>query len=226
MQTIFITGANRGIGLELAKQYASDHWHVIATCRNPLTADRLKAVKGDVVIYQLDVSDINAIDLLVDKLKSQPIDVLFNNAGININKGISIGDIDYDAWARTMETNVFAPIRLAWKFKKNVLSSARKVMAFTSSLMGSIQLNRGGNVVYRSSKTALNMAANCLARELTCQGLIVAILHPGHVKTDMGGKDAPVTVIDSVRGMRNIIANLTPEDNFCFMNYDAKRYPW
>ncbi|AHC73716.1 short-chain dehydrogenase/reductase SDR [Candidatus Endolissoclinum faulkneri L5] len=226
MQTIFITGANRGIGLELAKQYAADNWRVIATCRNPATADSLRIVKGDVVIYSLDVNDVTEIDLLVDELKKQPIDVLFNNAGVNINKVTSIGDIDYDAWRRTMETNVFAPIRLAWKFKKNVLSSSHKVMAFTSSLMGSIELNRGGNAVYRSSKTALNMAANCLAKELARHGIITAILHPGHVQTDMGGKNAPVTVTDSVIGMRNIIANLTPEDNSCFMNYDAKRYPW
>jgi len=226
MPTVLITGANRGIGLELARQYAADGWRVIATCRDPGTATDLKAVGGDIDIYPLDVDDPASLDSLVTSLAGQGIDVLFNNAGININKVPSIGDIDYDAWARTMQTNVLAPIRVAWAFKDNVLDSSMKVMAFTSSLMASIGRNGGGNAVYRSSKTALNMAAHCLSLELADKGAIVALFHPGHVRTDMGGPSAPVTAVDSAAGLRAEIAKLKPEDNGCFRNYDGTDFPW
>lgn len=226
MPTVLITGANRGIGLELARQYAAEGWRVIATCRNPGAADDLNGVDGDIDVYPLDVDDPSTLDALVTSLKGQEIDVLFNNAGININKVPSIGDIDYDAWAKTMATNVFAPIRVAWAFRDNVLASSMKVMAFTSSLMASIERNGGGNAVYRSSKTALNMAAHCLSLELADRGVIVALLHPGHVRTDMGGPSAPVTADQSAAGLRDVISKLTPEDNGCFRNYDGTDFPW
>lgn len=226
MPTVLITGANRGIGLELARQYAAEGWRVIATCRNPGGADALNEIEGDIDVYPLDVDDPATLTALATSLKGQEIDVLFNNAGININKVPSIGDIDYDAWAQTMATNVFAPIRVAWAFRDNVLASSMKVMAFTSSLMGSIERNGGGNAVYRSSKTALNMAAHCLSLELADKGAIVALLHPGHVRTDMGGASAPVTAEESAAGLRDVISKLTPEDNGCFRNYDGTDFPW
>ncbi|MEQ8587379.1 MAG: SDR family oxidoreductase [Thalassobaculaceae bacterium] len=226
MPTVLITGANRGIGLELARQYAAEGWRVIATCRNPGAADALNGIEGDIDVYPLDVDDPATLTALATSLKGQEIDVLFNNAGININKVPSIGDIDYDAWAQTMATNVFAPIRVAWTFRDNVLASSMKVMAFTSSLMASIERNGGGNAVYRSSKTALNMAAHCLSLELADKGAIVALLHPGHVRTDMGGASAPVTAEESAAGLRDVISKLTPEDNGCFRNYDGTDFPW
>lgn len=226
MPTVLITGANRGIGLELARQYAADGWRVIATCRNPGAADALNGIEGDIDVHPLDVDDPATLTALTTGLKGQEIDVLFNNAGININKVGSIGDIDYDAWEKTMATNVLAPIRVAWAFRDNVLASSMKVMAFTSSLMGSIGRNGGGNAVYRSSKTALNMAAHCLSLELADEGAIVALLHPGHVRTDMGGANAPVTAEDSAAGLRTVISKLTPKDNGCFRNYDGTDFPW
>ena len=226
MPTALITGANRGIGLELVRQYAADGFQVIAACRNPDAATELQAVTGDVEVRALDVDDPQAVDALAAELAGRPIDVLFNNAGININKVPSIGDIDYGAWERTMRTNVFAPTRLAWALRDNVIASSMKVMAFTSSLMGSIERNGGGNAVYRSSKTALNMAAHCLALELKDRGVIVTCLHPGHVRTDMGGPSAPVTAPDSAAGMRKVIAGLKPEDTGCFRNYDGAAFPW
>ena len=104
MPTVLITGANRGIGLELARQYAAEGWRVIATCRNPGAADALNGIEGDIDVYPLDVDDPATLTALATSLKGQEIDVLFNNAGININKVPSIGDIDYDAWDRTMRT--------------------------------------------------------------------------------------------------------------------------
>ncbi len=226
MPTALITGANRGIGLELVRQYAADGYSVIATCRAPDSAADLKAVEGDVRVCALDVDDGAAVEALAAELRGQAIDILFNNAGININKAASVGDIDYGAWERTMRTNVLAPIRLAWAFKDHVAASAMKVMAFTSSRMGSITLNGGGNAVYRSSKTGLNMAAHCLALELQDSGIIVTCLHPGHVRTDMGGPSAPVTPQDSAAGMRSVLASLKPEDTGSFRNYDGATFAW
>ncbi len=225
MPTVLITGANRGIGLELARQYAADGWRVLATCRDPGAAADLNAVKGDVEVHRLDVDDPATLDALASSLKGQAIDVLFNNAGIN-KRASSIAEIDYDGWARTMETNVFGPIRVAAALMDNVLASSAKVMAFTSSKMGSIAENTGGGIMYRTSKTALNMAVDCLAKELGGQGVIAVMFHPGHVRTDMGGPTAPVTAVDSAAGMRAVISGLTPKDNGAFRNFDGTPLPW
>ena len=125
MPTVLITGANRGIGLELARQYAAQGWRVLATCRDPGTAADLKAIKGDVEVHRLDVDEPATLDALAASLRGQAIDVLFNNAGIN-RRAASIAEIDYEGWAKTMETNVFGPIRVAAALKDNVLASSAK----------------------------------------------------------------------------------------------------
>lgn len=226
MPTVLITGANRGIGLELARQYAADGWRVLATCRTPGEAAELKAVKGDVEVHELDVDKPSTLDALAASLKGQAIDVLFNNAGVIGKRGPSIADVDYGIWADTMATNVFGPVRVAWALKDNVLASNGKILAFISSKMASIADNGGGNVIYRSSKTALNMAVSCLAKELGQHGAIAILFHPGHVRTDMGGPNAPVTAPDSAAGMRSVVAGLTPADNGGFRNYDGAPLPW
>lgn len=225
MPTVLITGANRGIGLELARQYAADGWRVLATCRAPGAAADLAAVQGDVAILRLAVDDPASIEAVAAELKGQPVDVLFNNAGIN-RRVASIDSVDYAAWAESMVTNLFGPIRVAAALKDNVLASDRKVMAFVSSKMGSIAENGGGSIVYRSSKTALNMAVSCLAKELGGRGAVAVLFHPGHVRTDMGGAGAPVTPADSAAGMRKVIAGLTPADNGAFRNFDGATLPW
>lgn len=225
MPSVLITGANRGIGLELARQYAAGGWTVLATCRDPGAATELKAVAGDVAVHRLDVDEAVSVSALAGVLDGQPVEVLFNNAGIN-HRAPSIGDIDYDAWAGTMATNVFGPIRVAWAFRDNVLASEAKVMAFVSSRMGSIAANAGGSVMYRSSKTALNMAVSCLSKELAPRGAIAVMFHPGHVRTAMGGPSAPVTAPESAAGMRAVVAGLTAQDNGAFLNYDGTALPW
>lgn len=225
MPTVLITGANRGIGLELARQYAADGWQVLATCRDPGKAVELKAVAGEVAVHRLDVDDRASVEALAADLAGRPIDVLFNNAGIN-RRAPSIADIDYAAWAETMETNVFGPIRVASALRDNVAVSDRKIMAFVSSKMGSVAENAGGSIMYRSSKSALNMAVSCLAKEFADRGVIAVMVHPGHVRTDMGGPTAPVTAPDSAAGMRKVVAGLTPQDNGAFRNFDGTPLPW
>ncbi len=229
MASVLITGANRGIGLELARQYAADGWRVHACCRNPAGADALvAALKGhDALIHPLDVTDAAAITALRDALEHEAIDVLINNAGVIGGQHQALGDIDYDVWEQTIRTNVFAPYRVTEALVDRVAASERRVIANVSSLMGSIADNgSGGRYIYRSSKTALNMVVVNLAQDLAEQGVTVLALHPGWVKTDMGGPNATITPEQSAAGLRKVIAGAGPQQSGCFFNYDGRVLAW
>ncbi|RKQ72777.1 SDR family oxidoreductase [Oceanibaculum indicum] len=225
MPTVLITGANRGIGLEFARQYAADGWKVIATARDPGKAGELKAVPG-VQVEALEVTDDASVAALAAKLKDVKIDVLLNNAGISGPRGFAIGEWDFKAWEEVMVVNSIAPLRVAQAFLPHVEASDRKIMAFISSRMGSITLNGGGSAFYRSSKTALNMAVSCLALELKDRGVTCAVFHPGWVKTDMGGAGADITTGESVTGLRKVIGGLDIGKTGKFFNYDGAEFPW
>lgn len=224
MSAVLITGANRGIGLELARAYAADGWQVIGTCRTPQSAADLKDLQG-VEVMPLDVTDSASVAALAAGLSGRPIDVLLNNAGVNFRAG-SLSEIDYGDWAATMDANVFGPMRVCDALKENVLASDRKQMAFISSKMGSIAESTGGSYSYRSSKTALNMAVKCLSLEFGPKGVTSVMFHPGHVRTDMGGPSAPVLATESAAGIKSVIDGLAPSDNGRFFNYDGTELPW
>lgn len=224
MPTVLITGANRGIGLELARAYAADGWDVIGTCRKPDAASELKAV-GAVEIVALDVTDAASVAALGKTLQGRKIDLLLNNAGVNYRNG-TLAEIDYDLWAKTMDANVFGPMRVCNALTENVLASGRKQMAFISSKMGSIAECTGGAYMYRSSKTALNMAVKCLSLEFAGKGLTAVMFHPGHVRTDMGGASAPVLPTESAAGIKAVLDGVSPSDNGRFFNYDGTELPW
>ncbi|WP_420404114.1 SDR family oxidoreductase [Nisaea sp.] len=224
MPTVLITGANRGIGLELARAYAADGWEVIGTCRKPDVASALKAV-GGVEVLPLDVTDAASVAALSKTLQGRKIDLLLNNAGVNYRSG-TLAEIDYDLWARTMDANVFGPMRVCDALTNNVLASDRKQMAFISSKMGSIAECGGGSYTYRSSKTALNMAVKCLSLEFAGKGLTALMFHPGHVRTDMGGASAPVLPTESAAGIKSVLDGATASDNGRFYNYDGTALPW
>lgn len=224
MPTVLITGANRGIGLELARAYAADGWDVIGTCRQPEAASELKTIDG-AEIHALDVTDDTSVVALGEALQGRKIDLLLNNAGVNYRSG-SLAEIDYDLWAKTMDANVFGPMRVCEALKDNVLASDRKQMGFISSKMGSIAECGGGSYTYRSSKTALNMAVKCLSMEFGAKGLIAVMFHPGHVRTDMGGPSAPVLPAESAAGIKSVLDGVTASDNGRFYNYDGTVLPW
>ena len=224
MTTIMITGASRGLGLEFARQFYNEECRVIATCRSPKDANELNAI-GDIDVHALDVTDDKSVTTLADKLRGENIDILINNAGV-IGQRDGFGRIDYDIWAKTMDTNVFGPMRVAEAFRDNVMNSNKKQMIFITSRMGSITEAVPNAYVYRSSKAALNMAVKCLSAELGEQGLIAVLFHPGHVQTDMGGQAAPVTPQKSIEGMKNQIVALTRDDNGRFLSYDGRQIPW
>jgi NAD(P)-dependent dehydrogenase (short-subunit alcohol dehydrogenase family) len=231
MQTVLITGANRGIGLEFTRQYLDDGWQVLACCRDPKKADALNGLAADheaLEMVPLDVSDMASVSKAANALEGRAIDLLINNAGIfGPRDRAALGDVDYDGWAEVMDVNVMGPMRVAGAFAANLALSTHPVLATISSKMGSMGANvSGGNYIYRSSKAAVNAVVKCLSLDLGPKGVIVAAFHPGWVQTDMGGGAADITVEESVTGMRRVIAGLKAQDNGGFFNYDGAPLPW
>jgi NAD(P)-dependent dehydrogenase (short-subunit alcohol dehydrogenase family) len=231
MQTILITGANRGIGLEFCRQYAEAGWQVIATCRQPAQAEALNELSSqyaNLQVHALDVADFLRITALSQALADIDIDVLLNNAGIYPDSAESgFGQLNYQHWARAFWVNSIAPAKLAEAFLPNLQRSRKKLLVSISSLMGSIADNTsGGSLLYRSSKAALNATMKTLAIELQSYGIGVLILHPGWVKTDMGGQNALIEASESVTGMRQCIDGFIPAQSGSFLKYDGKPLPW
>lgn len=220
MPTILITGANRGIGRELVDAYLADDWRVIAACREPAAAGL------ECECLELDVASDDSVHTLTTSLEGIAIDVLWNNAGVYLDKGTALEDMDYDAWAESMLVNAQSPIRLCAALMANVEASDRKTMAFTTSKMASIELNSGGAYAYRSSKIALNMAVDCLTKDVAAKGIKTVLLHPGWVRTDMGGASADIDAATSARGMKAVVDGLTQDQSGSFRNYDGTAFPW
>jgi NAD(P)-dependent dehydrogenase (short-subunit alcohol dehydrogenase family) len=226
MPTVLITGASRGIGLEFVRQYAANGWKVLACCRKPGTATELNKITGDVSLFALDVdSDQNIADL-AKQLKSVPIDVLINNAGISKPEASTLGQVSSEVWLQVFRTNTIAPLKMAEAFLPNMEAGKEKKLIAITSRLGSIELNEGGRYSYRSSKAALNSAWKSLAGDTAGKGMICVVFHPGWVQTDMGGQSAPVTPPQSVAGMIKLIGGFTRKDNGTFRNFDGEKLPW
>jgi NAD(P)-dependent dehydrogenase (short-subunit alcohol dehydrogenase family) len=227
MPTVLITGANRGIGLEFATQYAAAGWRVHAACREPVSADALKGLAGDVRLHRLDVAMPNQVHDFATALAGEPIDLLVNNAGVTANAKTSIGDMDYGLWEQMLRVNVMGPMRVAEALVANVAASQRRVMLFLSTRAGSIADNlTGGRYLYRSSKAALNMVVKSLAIDLIPKRITCVAVHPGWVQTDMGTAAAPISVRTSVEALRALVDRLEPHDNGRFLNYDGRELRW
>lgn len=231
MQTILITGANRGLGLEFCRQYAVAGHRVIAVCRQPAKSTALNELAkqhANVQIHALDVGDFAQINAFSQALADVSIDVLINNAGIYPdNAETGFGQLNYQDWSQAFWINSIAPVKLTEAFLPQIQRSQKKLVVSVSSLMGSMSDNTsGGSLLYRSSKAALNAAMKSLAIDLAPQGIGVLILHPGWVKTDMGGKNALIDVLESVTGMRQCIDGFLAEQSGCFLKYDGKLLPW
>ena len=227
MPTCLITGANRGLGLEFAKQYAAEGWKVIATCRRPARAEALNALEGEIEVHPLDVTDFARIEELAKKLDGVPIDLLINSAGIYGPRVVPYGSVDYAAWAEVFRVDTMAPLKISAVFSKNVAKSKLKRIVAITSNMGSIGDNTtGGSYIYRSAKAALNAVMKSLAIDLKQKQIAVAVLHPGWVRTDMGGPGAKIEAFESVAGMREIIDGLGLENSGRFVNYDGTDLSW
>jgi len=230
--TILITGANRGIGLELTRRYMGDAgWQVAACCRNPGEATDLRRLAdgsgGRVTIHPLDVTDAGQVAALADAFAGRPIDILLNNAGVMGSREALADPLDESAWLDVLRVNTIAPVRIARALADSVAASRMRIIASMTSRMGSIDDNTsGGRYFYRTSKAALNMAMRSLSIDLKDRGITVVVLHPGWVRTSMGGASAPMTVEQSVDGLRNVLGSLTPARTGRLLNHDGTEIPW
>jgi NAD(P)-dependent dehydrogenase (short-subunit alcohol dehydrogenase family) len=224
MSTILISGAGRGLGYELARQYAEDGWRVHGTVREAAAAKRLERLGAQP--HVVDVTEYKEARALAEKLSGEPLDVLYCNAGIIGKRGMALGSFDYDSWEEVLRVNLLGAAALAEALVDNVAASERKVIAMMSSRLGSIAESSGMTLPYSTSKAALNMLVKGLAATLTPKGVITVALSPGWVRTDMGGAGAPLAPEASVAGLRKVIAGLTPADSGAFLSHDGSSIPW
>lgn len=224
-RTVLVTGANRGLGLEFAKQYRAAGWSVVGTAREPDAATELQAL--GVRVEALDVTSGASVAALAQRLRDQPIDLLINNAGVGIAEMVPLQDVDLDEYERVLQVNTIGPVRVTQALLPNLRAGQGKLVVSISSGLGSIANNAdAGYWAYRESKAALNMFMRSLAVELEPEGFICIPMSPGWVKTDMGGPDATLTPEQSIGGMRKVIDGLKPQDSGKFFKHDGSTVPW
>lgn len=231
--TILITGANRGIGLALARHAAQRGYRVVGTARSPEKADELRKVTGPagaVRVEQLDADSDASCKALAEHLRGEPVDVLVNNAGVFHERGSKFMEFDPDAYADCLRTNSIGPLLVTRALLPNLEASARKLVVQISSQMGSLSgVEQGGNVgnlAYHASKAALNMANLLIAHELKPRGVACVAVHPGWVQTDMGGPNAHLTPDESTTAILGTIERLGVGDTGRFVRYDGSPMPW
>ena len=224
MVTCLITGANRGLGLEFARQYDETGWDVIGTARKPGEATELNEL--GVRVVQLDVTDNDSVTRMATELDGQPIDLLINNAGVLLMvETLPETNIDSVAWV--LDVNTLGPMRVTQALLPNLSASEGKTVVSITSGLGSIAQNESGRFYgYRESKAALNMFSKSLAIELRDQGFIVVVMDPGWVQTDMGGPNATLTPEQSISGIRSVIDGLTLDDTGTFQRYNGDKPSW
>lgn len=234
MESVLITGANRGLGLGLARTYRADGWQVVAVARRP--SEELLALEDPgLEVRCCDLTDDDALENLADSLAGRRFDVLINNAGrmakpAGTRPGESVqgfGWFDRGLWRDVFDINLFTPMRLAELFADRLARSGRGRIVNLSSTLGSIGLNdSGGLYAYRASKAALNAITKSLAIDLADQGVIAIAMNPGWVRTDMGGSRAELDVDTAVRGIKRVVDGLQPGDSGRFLSWDGKELPW
>lgn len=227
---VLITGANRGIGLEHVRFFASQGVNVFATVRNPQDAHELKVFQstlpGTIKIYAYDAISNQSNIILKDLIGNVPIDLLLANAG-DFGTDTVLANMNTDDFFTQVQVNALGPIKLAETFIDNIALSNAKIIAFQSSIMGSTSLNEGGGFYsYRASKAMLNMFVKNLSIDLKHRNITVIALHPGWVKTRMGGPDAALRVEDSVAGQQRIFETVNLENTGTFINYDGQQLAW
>ncbi|WP_455208901.1 SDR family oxidoreductase [Kaarinaea lacus] len=232
MNSVLVTGSNRGLGLEWVRQYSKTGWRVYATCRFPEQADELQALASqsdNMTIHRLDVTRDDQLSAVVKDLAGESIDILVNNAGVYHEQWGKdpLGNINYEDWQHTFAVNTLGPMRVSEAFIENIVGSKKRLIVAITSHMGSIaDIASGNDYAYRSSKAALNAAMKGLSYETATRNVGVLILHPGWVRTRMGGESAPLTTQQSVEGMRKLVENFNLSESGSFFRYDGSPIPW
>lgn len=236
MQSILITGANRGLGLELTRQYLNDgDVKIFAACRNPERAQQLGELAnlyaGLIRVVQMDVNDESSIDAAVNTIAAEvsALDLLINNAGMfpkGDHQSRNLGELSAHDVGEVVTTNAVGPLIVTQSFRQLLLNGDNPRVVMISSGMGSVTRATGGSYAYRMSKAAMNMAARVLALDSAMEGIITITTHPGWVQTDMGGPSATLTPTQSASGLRKLINHLTSADNAKFFLYDGTELEW
>ena len=223
--TVFITGANRGIGLALARNFTDAGFSVIGTARKPEQATALKETGARV--EQLDVTDQASVDAMARRMAETPIDILINNAGIKGDDSKDMASLDVESMEWVLNVNTLGPVRVMKALFPNVQSSGRKMFVNISSTMGSIERNTWGCCAgYRASKSALNSINKTFAVDFGKQGVTFVVMHPGYVQTDMNEGKGNITPNQSGAGLMNVITGLDASDNGKFYDWQGNELPW
>ena len=231
MKTVFVTGTNRGLGLGFVKHLLKKNFHVLATCRDLIEATELRGLREtyseSLEIFEIDLLEQNCSEEMKRFLRNRPVDIFINNAGVMGPRNQDLQSISVKPWIDVMSVNLIAPLIITQSILENISIGKDKKMFFLSSRVGSIGENTGGGrYIYRSSKSALNQIVKSLSIDLYSKGITTLALHPGWVLTDMGGPDALVTVDESVKGMLEVIENVSLTDSGKFFNFDGKEISW
>lgn len=234
MANIVITGANRGIGLALVKEYAADNHRVFAFCRAPEKAEELARIaatsRGQVTLHQIDMSVGTSVVEAAAIVGDTPVDILLNVAGViggktdGLDSAVFTED-DFADWRHAFEVMTIGPFRLVQALLPNLLTTKGKVMTVSSQAAASTWLH-GGMYVYGATKAAVNRVMLSLAIDLKEKGVCVASIHPGHVKTDMGGPDGEITPQQSAAAIKSAVSNMTLDNSGCFFNWNGELHSW
>tara|TARA_Y100000592_G_scaffold95396_1_gene161829 strand:+ start:478 stop:1194 length:717 start_codon:yes stop_codon:yes gene_type:complete len=227
VETVLITGASRGIGLELTRQFLEQGYNVVSTYRNRASPELTALSKSaSLNLYSLEVTDINSIAELANALSNLSIDVLINNAGVIGPDEQALETIELDGWMHTFAVNTIAPVMVSRALLGSLKKSSNPRIIAVSSQMGALSRQSTGMYAYRSSKAALNKAMQVLALELSDSGIIVCPIHPGWVKTDMGGPNADISVSQSAQGITNLVRNLKMKQSGKFLTWQGEEHAW
>jgi NAD(P)-dependent dehydrogenase (short-subunit alcohol dehydrogenase family) len=231
MSTVLITGANRGIGFEMTKLYAAAGQRVLACCRAPAKAEKLTALAKQypsVVPMAVEIANGESVAALRKEVGDAPLDILINNAGQPgpAFQDQSLAKMDYDGWLDTFNVNTLAPFRMLQAFRSNLAAGKDPKAVTITSQMGAIGLDMIAMYAYCASKAAVNKVMRMASFELKKDGITVALIHPGYVRTDMGGPNAAIDPDESARGIVGTIAKLTLAETGCFKKWNGETHVW
>lgn len=226
MDTVLISGANRGIGLELVRQYLSRGWRVLACCRNPAAAAALDAMTHGIDVFPLDVSNEDSVATLAQSLRHVKVDVLINNAGIMGGDASAFPDVDPNQWMQAFAVNTLGPFYLTNALVENLTYSSAPRVVTISSQMGAMSRQGKRAYAYRSTKAAVNKVMQLLAQDLRPKNIIAVPVHPGWVRTDMGGDEADLSVQESAASIIQLIDGLTMDSTGKFYLYNGEERDW
>lgn len=230
METVLITGIGRGIGLHLAKEFASNGFNVIGTVRSDAAVERVSkmaiSLKSKIETHILELTDFEAVESFGNSLKNRQIDILINCAGVIGGQHQNYDNLNFEEWEKTLRINTLSPMKVTLSVLPNLLLGKKSKVINISSIMGSLARERTDSIAYRSSKSALNKSMQCLSLELKSKNVGVYQMHPGWVRTEMGGPEADISVEESANGLFTAICSFGMKESGRFWQYDGTELEW